>query len=330
MFNELSGYETHELLGNTHRVVNSGYHPKSFFQDMWAQISSGEVWRGEICNRSKLGPEYWVDTTIVPFVGDNGKIEKYVSIRYDITSRKKAEEQVTLERRKLLESEKMASLGLISAGIAHELGNPLGAIRGRLEMLLDACKAGEVDLDFAQTSIDKTIKSVDRMSKIIRALKNFSRDGTRDEMQEFDLVELVDDIVELSAQKCVKAGVRVEFDRSVGPVTVLGRETDIGQVIVNLFNNAIDAIRDQERPWLKLEVTSSDSEVQLKVLDSGSGVPADLRAKIFDPFFTTKEVGKGTGLGLSLCRSFVEQHGGSLTYKMDRHGSCFLVTLPRS
>ena len=332
MFCELSEYSTEELLGKTHRIINSGHHSAEFFKEMWDVIKSGQVWRGEVKNQAKSGNYYWVDTTIVPFIDDNNNIRQYIAIRYDITARKKAEDLVELERQRLVSSEKLASIGLLSAGIAHELGNPLGAIRGRLEMLQDMLNQDNLNPQFANQSVEKMINSIDRISKIIRALKNFSRDGSKDEKQKFDFIELIDDIVELSREKCTKNGVEIKLSYNKDQkVYVLGRETEIGQIIVNLFNNALDSVKENDNSWIEVDLRPNESNyVVLNIVDSGDGVSKEIESKIFDPFFTTKEVGKGTGLGLSICRSFAEQHEGELFYNRSHPNSCFTLKLPIS
>ncbi len=153
-FCELSQYKREELLGQTHRIVNSGYHPKGFFRDLWQTISSGKIWRGEIKNQAKDGTYYWVYTTIVPFLDNGGKPFQYLTIRFDITERKRVEEALQKSEAKLrqktqqllsealhdlkrtqaqlIHAEKMSSLGQMVAGIAHELNNPVSFIYGNM------------------------------------------------------------------------------------------------------------------------------------------------------------------------------------------------------
>ncbi len=330
MFCAISQYSSQELLGKTHSLLNSGYHPREFFVDMWRTITRGVVWRQEICNRAKSGRLYWVDTTIVPFIDSDGEIIQYIAIRYDITEKKKTEETLIEERQRLIESEKMASIGLLTAGIAHELGNPLGAIRGRLEMLETMLEQDDFQKEFAVLSVKKMVQSVDRMSKIIRSLKSYSRDGSKDEKQSFDLAQLIGDITEVSFEKCRKNGIEV---RTIGldqPLVLMGRETEIGQVIVNLFNNAFDAVKDLGDPSIAIILEDKGDFCEIHFKDSGAGVPMELVTKIFDPFYTTKEVGQGTGLGLSICRAIVEDHGGRLDYQRAADQTCFLVSLPKN
>lgn len=238
------------------------------------------------------------------------------------------EEVLEDERRRLIETEKMASMGVLSAGIAHEIGNPLGAIRGRLEMLEEMFKQQNIRPDIALASVEKMIVSVDRMAKIIRAIKNFSRDGSGDPKIAFDVTQLIGDIVEVSFEKCQKNGIDLHVQGIDSPIFLQGRETEIGQVIVNLINNAFDAVKVRSDAWISIVLQVDDKRCAIIFKDSGGGVPEFLQNKIFDPFFTTKRVGEGTGLGLSICRSIIEDHQGTLVYeKLEPHTS-FRVTLP--
>src|SRR5690349_631531 len=127
-FCEISGYAREELLGQDHRIINSGYHSKEFMKQLWHTIATGRVWHGELRNRAKDGHFYWVDTTIVPFLDDRGKPYQYIAIRADITERKRSEAR-------LREQESLARLGEMAAVVAHEVKNPLAGIRGSLQII---------------------------------------------------------------------------------------------------------------------------------------------------------------------------------------------------
>lgn len=128
-FCEISKYSRAELIGQDHRIINSGYHPKEFIRDLWRTIAQGGIWRGELRNRAKDGTLYWVDTTIVPFLNDRNKPWQYLAIRSDITQRKAAEQ-------KLRDEAALTKLGQLSAVVAHEVRNPLAAVKGTLQVLV--------------------------------------------------------------------------------------------------------------------------------------------------------------------------------------------------
>ena len=328
-FCEISKYSREELLGQNHRIINSGYHPKEFFVELWKTISSGQVWKGEIKNRAKDGTFYWVFTTIVPFITVKGRPFKYVAIRTDITERKMVEEEAERQRAALVHSEKMASVGELAAGIAHELGNPLGAILGRVEflrMLLASGKAG-------QPEILKTLLTVeslaDRMTAIIRGMRALSRDGTNDPFHRVEIGQLIKDVTEFSAESFKEHGIRLELVGFDLPLELDCQETQIGQIFVNLVNNAKDAVMPLEDRWIRVEVADRGEAVEVSVMDSGKGVPAAIREKIMRPFFTTKEMGKGSGLGLSVSRTIVESHGGKIWLDADSPQTRFVVKLPK-
>jgi PAS domain S-box-containing protein len=131
-FSAVSGYSKAELLGQDHRILNSGHHTKEFFKDMWDKILAGETWKGEICNKNKNGDLYWVDTIIAPKFDNNINIAKiigFISIRYEITDKMLSKEQ-------LIQKSKLAALGKMAAGMAHEINNPVAIIKGKVELML--------------------------------------------------------------------------------------------------------------------------------------------------------------------------------------------------
>ncbi|MBI3556260.1 MAG: PAS domain S-box protein [Deltaproteobacteria bacterium] len=328
-FCEISKFSREELIGQNHRIINSGHHPKEFFVDLWTTISSGKTWKGEVKNRTKDGSFYWVFTTIVPFMTAKGRPFKYVAIRTDITEQKLVQELAERHRATLIHSEKMASVGELAAGIAHELGNPLATIRGRVEFQEMQIQAGKrSDTDLLKTF--DTVKSLcDRMAAIIRGMRALSRDGTNDPFHNTSVARMINDVLGFTWESFKKHGITTHTTGIDASVEILCQETQISQVFVNLINNAKDAILQLDERWIKIEVLDGPENVEIAVSDSGRGIPKELREKIMQPFFTTKDMGEGSGLGLSVSTAIIENHGGSLVIDSSAPNTRFVVRLPK-
>jgi PAS domain S-box-containing protein len=328
-FCEISKYAREELIGQNHRIINSRHHPREFFVELWKTISSGKPWKGEIRNRAKDGSHYWVFTTIIPFMTPKGRPFQYIAIRTDITELKEAQERAELQRAALIHSEKMASLGELAAGIAHELGNPLAALSGRLEMLERQLGVGVVAREDAQKTLATLRLLTERMTSIIRGMKSLSRDGTNDAFQRVPVGRIVKDVLGFTADSFEKHGIRAHLGEIDERVEAVCQETQLSQVFVNLINNAKDAVLGLDEKWIKVEVLDRGQSVEVAVTDSGKGIPPEIREKIMVPFFTTKPMGKGTGLGLSISASILEAHGGSLRIDGESPNTRFVATIPK-
>ena len=328
-FCEISKYSREELIGQNHRIINSGFHPKEFFINLWKTIAAGQIWKGEVKNKAKDGTHYWVFTTIVPFMTTKGRPFKYAAIRTDITEQKLAQEQAERHRAALVHSEKMASVGELAAGIAHELGNPLATIRGRMEFLKMQIHAGNAGPEATLKTVDTVEQLCDRMAGIIRGMKSLSRDGTSDPFQKVSLGRLIKDVLGFTWEGFKKHDIKMHADEVDDRLTIWCQETQISQVFVNLINNAKDAIKPLDDRWIKIEVLDRGSNVEIAVTDSGKGIPKEIQEKIMLPFFTTKPMGEGTGLGLSVSTSIVENHGGTIRIDPSAPNTRFIVTLPK-
>lgn len=328
-FCEISRYPREELLGQNHRILNSKFHPQGFFVDMWKTISAGKVWKGEIKNRAKDGSYYWVFTTIIPFLDDAGKPFQYLAIRTDITEQKMIQGQLEHERAALLNSEKLASLGEVAAGIAHELGNPIAIIRGRMELLEMQLSRSDVTKENILKISRTATELVDRMSSIIRSMRSLSRDGSKDPFQNVNFKRLIKDVLELSSETYKKSGIKIDAENIPQDLEIYCREVQISQVLVNLINNAKDAIELLAEKWIKVEVKANDEHLEIMITDSGRGIDPEIRHRIMEPFFSTKLSTKGSGLGLSICKTIMDSHKGSIQIDSECKNTRFILTLPR-
>lgn len=353
-FCEISKYKREELLGQNHRVVNSGYHVKEFFVDMWKTIASGQRWEGEIRNRAKDGSFYWVNTTIIPFLDDSGKPYQYVSIRYEITQRKEAEEQLRIYADKLemtnqdlqksmnaimdreaqiLVQDRLASVGLLASSLAHEIGTPLGVIRGRAEFLeMKLRNDPEV-----KKSADIIVAQIDRVSKLIRNLLNLARGEKTKDPTKVSWHAVVTEVLELMAHEFRKQ--KIVILNEVQPeVLILGESGPLHQVILNLLVNSVHAIESakknqgrEEGHFIKLTVKDLGDRWAFNLEDSGCGISPENKKNLFKPFFTTKEIGSGTGLGLATSWRIIESWGGSIEVDSEEgKGTTFRLVLPKA
>ncbi|MGZ3790533.1 MAG: PAS domain-containing sensor histidine kinase [Bacteriovorax sp.] len=316
-FLEISEYSEEEILGKDHRIVNSGHHAPEFFANMWKTIKSNRGWRGQVCNKSKNGHFYWVDSAITPITNpENGKIQEYLSIRFDITAEKE-------RGQKQMHTSKLISLGEMAASMAHEINNPLSIISGtvqRLERSNDESKIPTIHFQKIQ-------KSVDKIAKIINGLQRFSRSNPASEKSIYSLSEMAKEALSLTEVKANYLKTSIDLDIEF-EAFISCNEIEIEQVIINVINNAIDAIQGLDEKWVKIKVLEDNSQAVVRIIDSGLGVPDNVHDKIFDPFFTTKEIGKGTGLGLSTAKGIIEDHNGTISVLKNMGNTCFEIRFP--
>ena len=317
-FCEISGYSRDELLGRTHQVVNSGYHPKTFFQDLWATIRKGQVWQDEIRNRKKTGDFYWVHTTIVPFLDESGQPYQYVSIRSDITKRKSAENQLRETREALmmqtLFAQRLSALAALTGGIAHELNQPLSSIRVYAETVQNlAGRQGQLPPERAGQTMGKIIAQVDRASRVIMHMREFASEQTDTATAPLDLRELIEHVLEFSGEQLRAHGITFVNDIPAGQL-VLANHSRMEQVLINLISNAKDSIDDKAGGAKEIRVSSQDDGEHrvLAIRDTGGGIPESVRHMIFEPFVTTKGPDRGTGLGLSICLGILRDYHASI------------------
>lgn len=310
-FCEISKYSREELIGQDHRLINSGYHSKEFISDLWRTIAHGRIWRGEIRNRAKDGTFYWVDTTIVPFLDDRGKPYQYMAIRYDITERKRSEAL-------LREQEALARLGEMAAVVAHEVKNPLAGIRGALQVIGGRMSESSRD----RAIVGDIVARLDSLNEIVHDLLVFAR-PREVKPAPVSLAELVEGTAALLRKDPAYATVDV---RITGARPTIHADAEQLQVVfLNLLLNAAQASGTGGE--VRVEISAADGSSRVRIVDFGPGISPEIRSRIFEPFFTTKH--RGTGLGLPTARRVIERHHGTIQFECPAGGGTIVtVTLP--
>ena len=288
--------------------------------DLAAEVASRSV-DGHVSSIYKFplsargGRRFVVNVSVAPLVGKDGARLGRLILLDDITQRVRLEEQI-------LQTEKLTSLGLLAAGVAHEVNTPLAVISNYIQMLAKQIPGD----DPRQKTIDRIVKQTFRASEIVNNLLNFSRTGGS-EFQELDLNSVLEETLTLVQHPFRTARVNVLRNYGTNLPAVLGSTTRLQQVFLNLFMNARDAM--PEGGMLEVRTGARNGSVEIEVTDTGMGIPLDHLNRIFDPFFTTKTSGRGTGLGLSVSYGIIKEHAG----KVDVHstpgkGTSFRLEFP--
>jgi len=313
-------------------IVKSGKQDRSFYQDMWATILSGRVWRNTITDRRKDGTLSHEVLTITPIRDRANLITHFVGIKQDVTELKLAEEALQLTNvqlasaleglqnktaelavmtQQLWQASKLATMGELAASVAHELNSPLATILLRLEALL-----GQLNGD-QQTSeaLEIVISEVERMGTLVGGLLQFSRRGQQ-QISTVDVREEIDNTLKLMEFRLRRQEIEVvrEFEASL-PILAADRQ-QLRQVFLNLLSNASDAMPHGGKLIARVNSVESHNgvrRVSIDFIDAGAGIPPADLARIWEPFFTTKPAGKGTGLGLTICRRIIEEHKGTIS-----------------
>lgn len=319
---------------------------------MEAELLRTGYWRGELVQRAKNGKKIIVNSNWVLHRDKDGKPWRVLESSTDITALKQAEEKTrelnrALEKQNadlklakaLIESQtqkmamaaKMSALGEMAGGMAHEINNPMGIIHARASDLLEmAGESQTVPSATVMEAMENIRKTASRVTKITMGLRKFARETRDDPVTETGVREILEETLPFCMERLRQNSVELRTAPVEESLRIACRPTEISQVLLNLLNNAVDAVEALPEKWVELRVKNAGEDVEISVTDSGGGIPAKIRDKLGQPFFTTKVVGHGTGLGLSISKGIVEAHGGSLHLDSECKHTRFVVRLPKA
>ena len=290
----------------------------------WAHVESRGLtpFSMEARVRHRDGHFIWVNCRgQVTEWGDMGQPLRVMGANTDITELKNAQES-------LVNSSRMVALGEMAAGIAHEINNPLTIIKGYADLItLMLSRRDQKQDEILDWSKQISATSV-RMAKIISGLRRFAKEDEFHDFHFHTFQELLDDAFSISLERLKSNGVHIKIEGD-STIQIYCNKVGISQVLVNLFNNALYAIRNQKVKWITIQVMQSESQIGISVIDSGIGIARDIRSKIMLPFFTTKPPSEGSGLGLSVSRGIMESHKGKLLLDEGFPNTKFDLILPR-
>lgn len=370
-FTEVTEYDKKEVIGKNVRMLKSGIHNDDYYKKLWQEIVSGKEWRGEFCNRKKSGNTYWASASISGIKDEFGIIEHFVCIQEDITYKKSIEMKLEEKNNELscaigelkktqmqmVQQEKLAGIGQLAAGVAHEINNPLGFVISnhetlrkyvnRLKEALETYKRFKCDvpcrdmesmlrknmyidemekklnINFVVSDLEELFndssEGLERVNEIVKSLRSFSRIDQIDEFGEYDINQGIETTL-IMARNEIKYCAEVQKKlENTHVINASGGQ--INQVLLNILINAVYAIkekRDGTKGIIKITTYNDGDFVYCTIEDNGKGIPREKISDIFNPFYTTKPVGEGTGLGLSIAYDIiVNKHNGNITVESE-------------
>lgn len=328
-FTEITGYTLEDVIGKNPRILKSGHMPPEVYTELWDTIKSGEVWRGEFLNKRKNGELYWEWATMTSIKNEEGVVTNYISIKEDISSRKKMEADLIVAKNKAEENDRLKSAFL--ANMSHEIRTPLNSIIGFSELLSDPGFESEQKYEFARiitnsgNNLLAIISDIMDISKIEAGLVEIKKTV-------FSVSRLIQDIHNEYQIKAHKKGIEFHISNGLLPEDMLieSDQTKIKQVLINFVGNAL---KFTEKGTIEIGAKVTEQSIQLFVKDTGIGIPEQYHARIFERFRQvegsyTRKYG-GNGLGLAISKSLIEMLGGTIEMQSrEGKGSTFYLTLP--
>lgn len=318
----LTGYRQEEAL-NRHLLQDFERYEESFVNSVWQRLARGHVWQGEIISQRKDGSTYLEEITITPVVREENQIANFIAIKQDISIRRQAEGEIMEARAMVFRTERLASIGTMAAGIAHEINQPLNSLKVIADgMVFWLSRGKQFEETKIRDSFEKISRQAERIDGIIKHLRAFVRSDGAPRPEPSDLNQAVQGALELIGNQLRKNRIEVREVLSHGLPPVLGNLNRLEEVLINLLINSMHAllISTRQEKLITIETLLEKDRIILQVTDNGTGIPEEIREKIFDPFFSTKPVGEGMGIGLSIVHAIVTSFGGEVSVANNQFG----------
>ena len=309
---EISGYKREELIDQQQSVLYSHNHQSKLLEEIRKTVDEGKVWKGEISHVSKDGKVYWVDSTIVPFQSHEGRTTHFLSLSHDITERKRSEEV-------LHQQDKLAAVGQLAAGVAHEIRNPLTSMKGYTEFLHSE-EEDPTRIEYFDIILDE----IDRVNQIVEEFLVLAKPQSVN-LETKNIIPIIKNVLSLMEFDARKKNVTLYFDSVDDYILVRCDENRLKQVFLNFVKNGMEAMPNGGN--IKVIIELKDNEVQISIEDTGVGISPDRLKKLGEPFYTTKKTGNGLGLMVSF--KIIEGHKGRIVVESEvNKGTTFNILLP--
>jgi PAS domain S-box-containing protein len=321
---EIIGYKVEET-PQTLETFQQAVHPEDINRVLLlaSEYISGKINKFEVKFRMLHKDGHWVFILAkgkIMKTDSEGKPMRFMGTHLDISEEVRIQREIEEQKVKLIHHSKLASLGEMSAGIAHEINNPLAIIMGSVGLLTKFIDNPEK----FQSKIDSINKSCMRISKILNGLKKFSRSADKTQLKPHNLTDIINEAIILTEIKSSQTNTPVGH-QCARELNILCDESEIEQVLINLINNAIDAVKSSDDKWVQVNAFADGEKIILRVMDSGPTISPEIEKKLFEPFFTTKRVGEGTGLGLSISKGILDDHNATISLNRDFSTTCFEI-----
>lgn len=324
-FCSVSKYSAEELVGQDHRIINSGHHSREFMHTLWSTIMKGKTWKGELRNRAKDDTYYWADTTIVPCLDHTGSLYQYVAIRTEVTGYKQLEQRMEMQVRELARSnDELEQFAYVAT---HDLQEPLRAINSFVQLLKKYCN-DQLDAR-ANDLISHAVAGTNRMQMLIDDLLTYAQVDASQTLVEVDCEALLNNVLSDLSVIVSECNAMITYDEL--PV-IRGIPFQFIQLFTNLINNALKFQREQP-PKIHIGVREELDKWVFSVTDNGIGIEEQYLERIFRVFqrLHSRREYAGTGIGLAICKKVVEHHGGRIWIQSKPNvGSSVYFTIPKS